>query len=165
MSTGVEVPKRTGAGRRPSRIAARPRPPSPPPFVPSTNEYELGEVKPGPSLPPSTVASARASVVDLERDGGSGSDEDVARSIRSTHAHAEEREVQALPPVDEGRDAWSFLIAATLVETIVWGLPWSVGVLHQYWSATMFPDDESTLTLAATLQTGLMYMTAAFLGP
>jgi hypothetical protein len=61
--------------------------------------------------------------------------------------------------------AWRFLAAATFMETTVWGLPFTVGVLHAYWSAHLFPDAESTLTLAATLQTGLMYMSTAFLGP
>lgn len=78
---------------------------------------------------------------------------------------SEEREIASLPPVDRGRAAWSFLIAGTVIETLVWGLPWSVGILHNYWSQEMFPGAESTLTLAATLQTGFMYMTAALIGP
>lgn len=77
----------------------------------------------------------------------------------------EEREMASLPPVDRGRAAWSFLIAGTIIEALVWGLPWSVGILHNYWAHEMFPGAESTLTLAATLQTGLMYMTAALIGP
>jgi hypothetical protein len=32
----------------------------------------------------------------------------------------------ALPPVDGGRAAWLFLGAAFMVETLVWGLPFSV---------------------------------------
>ncbi len=69
-----------------------------------------------------------------------------------------------LHPPDTGYGAWSFLLAGTVVELLVWGLPWSVGVLHEYWAREMFPGQESTLTLAATLQTGAMYMTAA-IGP
>lgn len=71
----------------------------------------------------------------------------------------------ALPPVDGGKRAWIFLAAATFIETTVWGLPFTVGVFHQYWQTRMFPHDESTLTLAATLQTALMYMSTAALGP
>ncbi|KLT42180.1 transporter [Cutaneotrichosporon oleaginosum] len=70
----------------------------------------------------------------------------------------------ALHPPDVGYGAWTFLLAGTVIELLVWGLPWSVGVLHEYWAREMFPGEESTLTLAATLQTGAMYMTAA-IGP
>ena len=60
---------------------------------------------------------------------------------------------QSLSPTDGGRQAWSFLIAATLIEIIVWGLPFSVGVLHEYWVNDMFAGrgQEGTLTTAATL--------------
>ncbi|OCF78560.1 monocarboxylic acid transporter [Kwoniella mangroviensis CBS 8886] len=73
---------------------------------------------------------------------------------------------EALPPVDSGRQAWLFLIAATYIELIIWGLPFSIGVLHVYWLNTLFKGQgESTITLAATLQTGLSYMTVAVSGP
>jgi hypothetical protein len=130
--------------------------------------FELDEIKPGPSLPTSTVPSARASVIDLEQGSSSeGSDtESRSRGFRPSNSHSQrEREIASLPPVDMGRDAWLFLVASTVVEAVVWGLPWSVGVLHHYWVAEMFPNDESTLTLAATLQTGLMYVFAACIGP
>jgi hypothetical protein len=54
---------------------------------------------------------------------------------------------------DQGRQAWSFLVAATLIEVIVWGLPFSVGVLHEYWVNELFAGQgkEGTLTTAATL--------------
>lgn len=60
---------------------------------------------------------------------------------------------QFLAPVDRGRQAWSFLVAATLIEAFVWGLPFSVGVLHEYWVNVMFQGQgmEGTLTTAATL--------------
>lgn len=61
----------------------------------------------------------------------------------------------ALPPVDKGRAAWSFLAAATVIEVLVWGLPFSVGVLHSYWTTVLFPPGtpgESLIALAATLQ-------------
>jgi len=134
------------------------------------SHYEMDEIKPGQSLPASTVASARASVVDLELGSGSEGENENEETQNVVNSNTKsdtntEREVAALPPVDGGRGAWSFLIAATIVETVVWGLPWSVGVLHNYWASQMFPGEESTLTLAATLQTGFMYMTAAVLGP
>lgn len=73
---------------------------------------------------------------------------------------------QSLPPVDSGRDAWLFLVGATAIEMLVWGLPFSIGILHQYWTKELFRGEaESTVTLAATLQTGLLYMTAGLFGP
>ncbi|ODN74829.1 hypothetical protein L202_07139 [Cryptococcus amylolentus CBS 6039] len=72
----------------------------------------------------------------------------------------------SLPPVDRGRRAWLFLVAATSIEILIWGLPFAVGILHVYWTNTLFPDyGASTVTLAATLQTGLLYMSAALFGP
>jgi hypothetical protein len=58
----------------------------------------------------------------------------------------------SLPPVDAGHNAWAFLAAATVIEALVWGLPFSVGVLHSYWTTVKFPGrEEGLLTLAATL--------------
>jgi len=121
---------------------------------------------------------SRTTTIELETIGGDPAPrpsipqtptEDTAQrkaySISSPESPADGTETFSLPPVDRGRDAWRFLVAATLVETIVWGLPYTVGIFHQYWVTNMFPDDESTLTLAATLQTGLMYMSTAPLGP
>jgi hypothetical protein len=60
----------------------------------------------------------------------------------------------ALPPVDGGRSAWLFLAGATVIEILVWGLPFSVGVLHSYWVRELFPGTggENLLATAATLQ-------------
>jgi len=74
--------------------------------------------------------------------------------------------IPALPPVDSGRQAWLFLVAATTMEMLIWGLPFAVGVLHEYWLSTLFKGQgEGTITLAATLQTGLLYMSTAAFGP
>ena len=63
--------------------------------------------------------------------------------------------IPLLPPVDRGKDAWLFLAGATTVEVLVWGLPFSVGVLREYWSRELFPTEvyhgDTMLTLAATL--------------
>lgn len=94
-----------------------------------------------------------------------GANEGRGSPDRSDSPVFEENMSAALPPVDGGRQAWTFLFAATVMETTVWGLPYTVGVLHEYWSSKMFPHDESTLTLAATLQTGLMFISTTVLGP
>jgi hypothetical protein len=62
-------------------------------------------------------------------------------------------ETQELLPVDRGYHAWSFLAAATVIEALVWGFPFSVGVLHEYWTGVKFKDrgQEGILTTAATL--------------
>lgn len=73
--------------------------------------------------------------------------------------------IAALPPVDGGRQAWSFLAAATILETLIWGVPYTVGIFHEYWTSTIFEGQgEGLITLAATLQTGLMYMSTAVFG-
>lgn len=83
------------------------------------------------------------------------------------HADLEEKEAASLPPVDKGRGAILFLAAATMIEGIIWGIPFSVGVFHEYWMTELFPDPSarSILTLASTLVTGLLYFCGVFMGP
>lgn len=72
----------------------------------------------------------------------------------------------SLPLPDTGKAAWLFLIGATSIEVLIWGIPFSIGVLHAYWTDELFPGrGSSTITLASTLQTGLLYMVAALSGP
>ena len=77
----------------------------------------------------------------------------------------------SLPPVDQGSAAWLHLAGATVIEALVWGLPFSIGVLHVYWVETLFPAEvygsgtESVVVVAATLQTGLLYMAAGWFQP
>jgi hypothetical protein len=72
----------------------------------------------------------------------------------------------SLPPADTGKAAWLFLAGATAIEVLIWGIPFSIGVLHAYWTDELFPGrGQSTITLASTLQTGLLYMVAALSGP
>ncbi|WRT70597.1 uncharacterized protein IL334_007595 [Kwoniella shivajii] len=97
---------------------------------------------------------------DLEEEGENGS----GSGSGNEQVH---NPTEVLPPVDGGSKAWLFLIAATYLEMIIWGLPFSIGVLHVYWTNTLFKNNQndSTITLAATLQTGLLYMLVAFSGP
>jgi len=72
----------------------------------------------------------------------------------------------SLSPADAGKAAWLFLTGATAIEVLIWGIPFSIGVLHAYWTEELFPGrGTGTITLAATLQTGLSYMVAALSGP
>lgn len=72
----------------------------------------------------------------------------------------------SLPRPDGGKAAWLFLVGATSIEVLIWGIPFSIGVLHAYWTEDLFKGrGASTITLASTLQTGLLYMVAALSGP
>ncbi|KAM0751381.1 putative monocarboxylic acid transporter [Meredithblackwellia eburnea MCA 4105] len=74
----------------------------------------------------------------------------------------------ALPPVDGGKDAWSFLAAATIIEVLVWGLPFCAGVLRAQLTKDLFPDGtpgQELISVALSLQSGLMYCSAIVFGP
>lgn len=68
------------------------------------------------NIPPSTHLS-----ISSTRLGGSSATSAADGLIEPNAA-----EIQALPPVDRGRDAWLFLAAAFTIETLVSGLPSSV---------------------------------------
>lgn len=73
---------------------------------------------------------------------------------------------QSLLPVDGGLHAWLFLAGATVIEVLVYGFSFSIGVLHLHWSQTLFgPHHLSTITLASTLQAGMLYLTLGIVGP
>lgn len=90
-----------------------------------------------------------------------GSDPESEAAVPEAETH-----VSSLHPVDGGYHAWMFLASGTLIEAVIWGLPYSVGVFHEYWASTLFGhESESILTLAATLNTGLLFMSGAIMGP
>ncbi|WWC85637.1 uncharacterized protein L201_000503 [Kwoniella dendrophila CBS 6074] len=99
-------------------------------------------------------------------------DEDPNRQVtmmndnENENNHGEHDMISILPPVDKGIKAWLFLAGATYMEIIIWGLPYSIGILHVYWTNTMFKGKggDSIITLAATLHTGLLYISSAFFG-
>jgi hypothetical protein len=82
-------------------------------------------------------------------------DSRTATVNEASEPHSSTDNVSSLPPVDGGRQAWLFLTGATVIEILVWGLPFSVGVLREYWSRELFPTEvyhaDTMLTLAATL--------------
>ncbi|KAK7022118.1 major facilitator superfamily domain-containing protein [Favolaschia claudopus] len=75
----------------------------------------------------------------------------------------------ALPPVDEGLGAWSFLAAAFVVEAIVWGFPNSYGVfLDAYLQNPRYASQKSStslLPLIGTLSSGIIYCSGFFITP
>lgn len=84
-------------------------------------------------------------------------------------AKAQELENQYanLPPVDRGWRAWVFLLGAGMLEAFVWGWPYCIGLLRVYWAQELFPGggNESIFSLAATLQSGLLYLGFGLIGP
>ena len=72
----------------------------------------------------------------------------------------------AVPPPDTGY-AWIFLAAGFLIETLAFGYVFSIGIFHSYWEKTLFPGASAStvITLATTLNGGLMYITAVVIGP
>ncbi|KAH8824906.1 MFS general substrate transporter [Flagelloscypha sp. PMI_526] len=69
-----------------------------------------------------------------------------------------------LPPVDGGRRAWAYLIAACVIEAIVWGFPFVYGVfLEEYLRDPVYlaqPNAHTLLPLVGPLSSGLMYVIA-----
>jgi hypothetical protein len=102
-------------------------------------------------------------------EGAQGEDDPRSTGSRPKESDLESpiNYIEALPPVDGGCQAWSYLVAATILETLIWGIPYTVGIFHEYWTSTLFKGQggEGVITLASTLQTGLMYMSTAAFGP
>ncbi|VDB91903.1 unnamed protein product [Peniophora sp. CBMAI 1063] len=75
----------------------------------------------------------------------------------------------SLAPVDGGWRAWSFLIAAFVVELAIWGFPNAFGVfLEAYLRDTSLvnqPHAMSLLPLAGTLSSGIIFCTGALTYP
>ncbi|OXG17566.1 monocarboxylic acid transporter [Cryptococcus neoformans Ze90-1] len=94
------------------------------------------------------------------------SERSLAQEDEENQGHEEAVTQYALPPADCGARAWLFLAGATMMELLIWAIPTSVGVLHVYWTNELFEGSgTATLTLAATLHSGLVYMSTALLGP
>ncbi|KZP33374.1 MFS general substrate transporter [Athelia psychrophila] len=79
------------------------------------------------------------------------------------------RNESILAPVDGGFGAWSFLAAAFLVETIVWGFPSAFGVfLAEYLKNPVYlsqPGATSLLPLIGSLSTGIIYCSGVVIYP
>jgi hypothetical protein len=64
----------------------------------------------------------RSSTTALPLEEVAPSESPVLSRMQSFHVEEEQgRLVSDLPPVDGGRQAWSYLIAATVLETLIWG--------------------------------------------
>lgn len=64
----------------------------------------------------------------------------------------------SLPPVDRGRQAWSFLAVCFVYEAVIWGFPFSFGVFQTFYSSNgAFASDKSGIAAIGTTASGLMY--------
>ncbi|KAF7313006.1 hypothetical protein MKEN_00985500 [Mycena kentingensis (nom. inval.)] len=90
----------------------------------------------------------------------------VGELLENPTATATER---VLPPADRGREAWSFLAAAFIVEAIVWGFPDAYGVfLDEYLKDPRYssqPGSATLLPLIGTLSSGIIYCAGVVINP
>lgn len=79
------------------------------------------------------------------------------------------RNGSSLPPADQGIQAWSFLVAAFVVEAIVWSFPFAYGVfLESYLSDPVYSSQSHAITLLpliGTISSGIMYCSGVVLYP
>lgn len=67
------------------------------------------------------------------------------------------------PPVDGGRQAWTFLLGCWLIEAMIWGFALSFGVFQRYYSAhPFFKENSARIPLIGTLATGVSYLGMPF---
>ncbi|KAK1145791.1 hypothetical protein N8T08_004032 [Aspergillus melleus] len=70
---------------------------------------------------------------------------------------------QSLGPVDQGKRAWTVLIAGVVFEAFFWGFPMSFGVFQNYYSTMPeFQKDSSKIPFIGTLAQSLYYLGAPF---
>lgn len=79
------------------------------------------------------------------------------------------RNETSLAPADTGFAAWSFLLAAFLVEAVVWSFPYAFGIfLTAYLEDPAYasqPRASTLLPLVGTLSTGVIYLTGPIIYP
>lgn len=75
--------------------------------------------------PPQSFELSHSSATYTSADNGTDAERPPSPVANRFEDHSH-NVIQALPPVDGGRDAWLFLAAAFMIETLVWGLPFSV---------------------------------------
>lgn len=75
----------------------------------------------------------------------------------------EEPPTQRLPPVDGGRAAWLFLTGCFAIEMVLWGFPFSFGVLQEYYSThPPISSNPSSISAVGTTCSGILYLFAPF---
>jgi MFS family permease len=85
-------------------------------------------------------------------------EDEILRLDVSTTEHAS---TQRLPPVDGGHAAWLFAGGCCTIEMILWGFPFSFGVLQEHYAThPPFSQNSGSLAAVGTTCTGIMYLYA-----
>ncbi|KAI1908636.1 hypothetical protein LOZ39_004066 [Ophidiomyces ophidiicola] len=85
----------------------------------------------------------------------------TSKSNRSNEFQDEQLPSSALPlpPVDRGIRAWLFLVGAFLIESLIWGLPFSYGVFQDFYEThEPFESNPSGIAAIGTTALGVMYL-------
>ncbi|KAJ9616987.1 hypothetical protein H2200_000708 [Cladophialophora chaetospira] len=81
--------------------------------------------------------------------------------LTTDSANVESRETASLPPVDGGKEAWLFLAGSFCIETLLWGFPFSFGVLQDFYSThPPLSQDAKGISAIGTTCSGLLYLGA-----
>ncbi|CAG7963203.1 unnamed protein product [Penicillium nalgiovense] len=67
-------------------------------------------------------------------------------------------DVQRLPPVDGGFQAWMFLAACVMIEALIWGFAFAFGVFQKYYHAHEPFQDSNMVAVIGTCATGISYL-------
>ncbi|KAJ5151330.1 uncharacterized protein N7482_010582 [Penicillium canariense] len=65
-----------------------------------------------------------------------------------------------LPPIDGGIQAWLFLLAAAILEALVWGYAFSFGIFQDYYSAHAPFQGSGNIAVIGTCAMGIAYLIA-----
>ncbi|KAI0260582.1 major facilitator superfamily domain-containing protein [Gloeopeniophorella convolvens] len=82
-----------------------------------------------------------------------------AAHLTSANEHAREEDAVALPPIDGGVRAWTFVFCSFVMESIVWGFPFSFGVFQEwYLSHPPFENaSEASINAIGTVTLAIQY--------
>ncbi|PPJ56763.1 hypothetical protein CBER1_09099 [Cercospora berteroae] len=101
-----------------------------------------------------------ANSIELESRPGTSSGDSIDVALSPSQVQ------DALPPTDEGRNAWMALFGSFLSNATIWGFALSYGVLQEYYSTNEpFASKPGGIAAIGTTSTGIMYLTMpVFLG-
>ncbi|GEM11869.1 MFS monocarboxylate transporter [Rhodotorula toruloides] len=113
-----------------------------------------------PVLPSTPATEGAADAVGRgrgSREGSAGAVEEPVRQRmrRMSMGDEADHETSELPPVDRGRGAWSFVFAAFILETFIWGFSYSMPSVLVYLQ-THEPWQQSSLAALSAIATVLL---------
>ncbi|KAJ6508307.1 major facilitator superfamily domain-containing protein [Mycena sanguinolenta] len=136
----------------------------PTPVGAQPDEMELASRTPLPASTSTLFVSSDTQSHNLHPDHGNSASSSNSRDMLGNALNE-----SALPPVDRGLGAWSFLAAAFMVEAIVWGFPNAYGVfLDAYLQDPRYASRKnaaSLLPLIGTLSSGIIYCSGIVINP